>query len=146
MAPTTISLPKMVNTLISGLVNLALSSTKLNWMYRPAKSDDTIMFHTMDGGWDGGGYTLSSYPNIYAFRINPNDSNSGKYNSYTDNTSASTGQITCQSTMSDRIVFFNGYPSSRTEQWTGDFYWIYVARTYLTDAEVQQVISYNENL
>ena len=121
-------------------------TTKLNWMYRPAKSDNTFTFHTMDGGWNGNGFALTTYPNIYAFRINPNDSNNGQYNSYTDNISAATGQVTCQSTQSDKIVFFNGYPDSKTEHFTGDFYWIYVAREYLTDAEVQQVISYNENL
>ena len=120
-------------------------TNKLNWMYRP-KSDNTVMFHTMDGGWDGSGYTLSAYPNVYAFRINSGDSNNGQLSSYTDNTSAATGVITCQTTKSDSIVFFNGYPYSRTEQWTGDFYWIYVARTYLTDTQVEQVINYNENL
>ena len=32
------------------------------------------------------------------------------------------------------------------EQWSGDFYWVYMAQANLTDEQVQQVIDYNENL
>jgi hypothetical protein len=32
------------------------------------------------------------------------------------------------------------------EDWGGDFYWIYVSPTALTDEQIQQVIDYNENM
>jgi hypothetical protein len=33
-----------------------------------------------------------------------------------------------------------------SEQWSGDFYWVYMAQANITDEQVQQVIDYNENL
>lgn len=42
-----------------------------------------------------------------------------------------------------RTTFLGGNTS--LENWTGDFYWLYISPEVLTDAEIQAVIDYNEN-
>ena len=39
---------------------------------------------------------------------------------------------------------FSDDPWGGYEYWAGDFYWIYVAKSILTDAQIQQVINYND--
>ena len=39
---------------------------------------------------------------------------------------------------------FAGYANTGTEWFVGDFYWLYMSQTTLTDEQVQQVIAYNE--
>lgn len=47
---------------------------------------------------------------------------------------------------SNAIGFFSGYGTNLSEQFNGDFYWMFLANRKLTDDEIQIVIDYNENL
>ena len=70
------------------------------------------------------------------------------YNNWTQNTSTSPTSFTYGSTNGDSSsagALFVGYGWNQTnEEWSGDFYWVYMAQANLTDAQIQEVIDYNE--
>lgn len=112
-----------------------------NYMLRPKLSQ--LAFHGQSAV--GTLNINNSNPVIYSARVDSNLKlrlDNWTEGTYQDNLSyawgpANTGQTSC---------LFNGISDLLTEQWKGDFYWIYLAQKTLTDAEVQQVIDYNENL
>lgn len=70
--------------------------------------------------------------------------NYGEYISVTDNTTVG-AQLNGSwwQNPTKTIYFFGGNWGS--EIWTGDFYWVYISKEALTDAEIAQVVAYNEN-
>ena len=70
--------------------------------------------------------------------------NYGEYISVTDNTTVG-AQLNGSwwQNPTRTIYFFGGNWGS--EIWTGDFYWVYISKEALTDAEIRQVVDYNEN-
>lgn len=117
-----------------------------NWMYR-LKTSGILTFHgTSETGsisWN------TSNPDIMSVRTYYDSGTKLKYNNWTKNTSPTPKSFTYGSTNTDSSsagALFVGYSWSNTsEQWSGDFYWVYMAQANLTDAQVQQVIAYNEN-
>lgn len=117
-----------------------------NWMYR-LKTSGILTFHgTSETGsisWN------TSNPDIMSVRTYYDSGTKLKYNNWTKNTSTTPKSFTYGSTNTDSSAagaLFVGYSWSNTrEQWSGDFYWVYMTQTNLTDEQVQQVIAYNEN-
>lgn len=107
-----------------------------NYMVR-----DTI-FHTSNSNFLR--MTASTSPYIMYVRINADGTSERKC--------VTTGQIVTASSVSygnapSSCAFFRGFGGgSLGENYSGNFYWIYISKEVLTDAEIQQVIDYNEGL
>lgn len=116
-----------------------------NWMYR-LKTSGSLRFHgTSETGsiaWN------TSNPDIMSVRTYYDSGTKLKYNNWTQNTSTSPVSFSYGSTNTDGSsagALFVGYSwTSTNEQWGGDFYWVYMAQANLTDAQIQEVIDYNE--
>lgn len=107
-----------------------------NWMYRPYSNRLTL-----HGTSEQGGVAVTTQPVIESVRIDSN--RLATYNNYTNSTSSTTSSFNYGST-NGTVALFAGYTSSPGEWFAGDFYWIYMSQTTLTDEQVQQVIDYNE--
>lgn len=115
-----------------------------NWMYR-----QYVTKLTLHGNSETGQITCSSSsPNILSVRTYYDDETKVYYNNWTSGTSTSPISFTYGSTDDNTRyagALFVGYGWSNTlEQWQGDFYWVYMSQNTLTDAQIQQVIDYNE--
>jgi len=112
------------------------SGDNYNYMVR-----DTV-FHTSDSNFLR--MTASTSPYIMYVRINEDGTSERKC--------VTTGQIVTASSVSygnnpSSCAFFKGFGGgSLAENYNGNFYWIYISTEVLTDAEIQQVIDYNEEL
>ena len=114
-------------------------SSAYNWMYRPTTTK--LAFH---GSSQINGTTTTTQPVIESVRVD--SSRVIKFNNYTDNTTTSAASFSYGSSQSSGCALFCGYSTgSTTEQFSGDFYWIYISQNTLTDEQVQQVIDHNEN-
>lgn len=113
------------------------ASSNYNWMYRPYS--DRLTLH---GSSEQGAITVTTQPVIESVRIDSN--RLATYNNYTDNTSSTTSSFSYGNT-NGSVALFAGYTDSGGEWFVGDFYWIYMSQTTLTDEQVQQVINYNES-
>ena len=111
-------------------------SGNYNWMYRPYS--DSLTLH---GTSEQGGITVTTQPVIESVRIDSN--RLATYNNYTDNTSSTKSNFS-YNPINGSVALFAGYTDSSGEWFVGDFYWIYMSQTTLTDEQVQQVINYNE--
>ena len=108
-----------------------------NWMYRPY-SDRLTLHGTSEQGY----VTVTTQPVIESVRV---DSNSlATYNNYTDNISSTQSSFS-YGEINGSVALFAGYTDNDSEWFVGDFYWIYMSQTTLTDEQVQQVINYNES-
>lgn len=117
---------------------LANRAYAYNWMYRAYSNRLTL-----HGTSEQGGVAVTTQPVTVSVRVD-----SGKtatYNNYTDNTTSAFTNFSYGSTNSGGVALFAGYATDQGEYFQGDFYWIYMSQSYLTDEEVQQVITYNEN-
>lgn len=116
-----------------------------NWMYR-LKTNGILAFH---GNSETGSIAWNtSNPDIMSVRTYYDSGTKIKYNNWTQNTSTSPVSFSYGSTNTDSSsagALFVGYSWTNTiEQWEGDFYWVYMAQANLTDAQIQEVIDYNE--
>ena len=111
-------------------------SSNYNWMYRPYSSELTL-----HGTYEQGGLTVTTQPVIESVRVYSD--RSVTYNNYTDNTSSTASDFNYGST-NGSVALFAGYTNGDTEWFVGDFYWIYMSQSTLTDEQVQEVINYNE--
>ena len=116
-----------------------------NWMYR-LKTSGILTFH---GNSETGGIAWNtSNPDIMSVRTYDDSGTKIKYNNWTQNTSTSPTSFSYGSTNTDNSAagaLFVGYSwTNKNEQWGGDFYWVYMAQANLTDAQIQEVINYNE--
>ena len=117
-----------------------------NWMYR-LKTSGILIFH---GNSETGILTWNpSNPDIMSVRTYYDSGTKVKYNNWTQNTSSIPMSFSYGSTNSDSSsagALFVGYGWNNTyEQWSGDFYWVYMAQANLTDSQIQEVITYNED-
>lgn len=111
-----------------------------NWMYRQTTSK--LLLH---GSVAIGEIACSSSePSILSVRVD--SSRVVTYNNWTDNTTSSVTNFTYGASNSGGGALFNGYNTTiiTKEPWDGDFYWVYMTQNTLTDAQIQQVIEYNE--
>lgn len=111
-----------------------------NWMVRVNQSN--LAYLHGNQSFQEIGVTLSATPNIVVMRVKEGTLT---VQSITDNTSSSGSWIPGR-TNTYGIALFSGYYDRYSEKFIGDFYWLYQAKRYLTDEEVQDVITYNENL
>lgn len=109
-----------------------------NWMYRCYS--DRLVLH---GSSEQGQITVTTQPVIESVRVN-NTSPMLTYNNYTDSTSSTLDNFNYGNTNSGKFALFQGYATSSGENFSGDFYWVYMSQYTLTDEQVQQVIDYNE--
>ena len=114
-------------------------SSNYNWMYRAFNTK--LSFH---GSAQVNGTSVTTQPVIEAVRV---DSNSLiTFNNYTDNTTETSSSFSYGNTNSQGTALFAGYVvTGKKEFFRGDFYWIYMSQNTLTDAQIQQVIDYNES-
>lgn len=112
-------------------------SGNYNWMYRPYS--DSLTLH---GTSEQGGITVTTQPVIESVRIDSN--RLATYNNYTDNISSTQSSFS-YGEINGSVALFAGYTDATYEWFVGDFYWIYMSQTTLTDEQVQQVINYNES-
>ena len=110
--------------------------TNYNWMYRPYSNKLTL-----HGSSEQGQLAVTTQPVIESVRIDSN--RLATYNNYTNNTTSTQSNFSYGST-NGSVALFAGYTSTDKEWFVGDFYWIYMSQTTLTDEQVQQVIDYNE--
>lgn len=108
-----------------------------NWMYRCYSNKLTL-----HGASEQVSVAVTTQPVIESVRID--SSRLAIYNNYTDNTSSTQSSFNYGGTNSGKFAIFAGYGSSSGEWFVGDFYWVYMSQSTLTDAQVQQVITYNE--
>ena len=102
------------------------------------------MFHTKDSGFLS--LTPSSDPQIVVIRIQANGNSERKVVDTSGNTlqSVSSATINWGATGSSYGVgFFVGY-NTGGENFTDTFYWMYCSLEALTDAEINQVIAFND--
>lgn len=113
-------------------------SSNFNWMYRPYSN-----YLTLHGGSERGQIAITTQPAIVSARVNSNGY--VYYNNYTDGTQSEQYSLGYGNPNGD-VALFAGYTNLDTEWFNGDFYWIYMSQTCLTDEQIQDVIDYNENL
>lgn len=113
------------------------SSGSYNWMYRPYSNKLTL-----HGNSEQGDIAVTTQPVIESVRISSN--RLATYNNYTDNTSNTKSNFKYGG-RNGSVALFAGYTDYSGEWFVGDFYWIYMSQTTLTDEQVQQVINYNES-
>lgn len=106
-----------------------------NWMYRAY--NNKLSLH--GGNGEVGDLAVTTQPVIESVRVN--SSRTAIFNNYTDNTSISVSNFNYGSSNTTAYLFYGGYSG---EYFVGDFYWLYMSQTTLTDEQVQQVITYNE--
>ena len=119
---------------------LANRGSSYNWMARVDQSN--LAYLHGSSPYFNISVTVSATPNIVVMRVKEGTLT---LQSVTDNTT-STGSWIPGSTNNRGIALFSGNYGSYSEKFIGDFYWLYQAKRYLTDEEVQNVINYNENL
>lgn len=119
---------------------LANRGSSYNWMARVDQSN--LAYLHGSSPYFNISVTVSATPNIVVMRVKEGTLT---LQSVTDNTS-STGSWNPGSTNNRGVALFSGNYGSYGEEFIGDFYWLYQAKRYLTDEEVQDVINYNENL
>lgn len=110
-----------------------------NWMYRCYS--DRLRLH---GTLERGSLAVTTQPVIESVRVN--SSRLLTYNNYTNNTSSTYSNFNYGGTNSGKFALFAGYASATGEWFVGDFYWVYMCQSTLTDEQVQQVINYNESV
>lgn len=113
---------------------MAQRNSNYNWMLRVGTS--TIFWHTRSSGvaTQSGG----NYPQAVVFRTSGGTYETWKYGDNTKNSATSSW-----GSGSDDGAVFAGYYSG-DETWQGNLYWMYLATDYLSDAEVKDVIDFNE--
>lgn len=113
------------------------ASGNYNWMYRPYSNGLTL-----HGTSEQGEVSVTTQPVIESVRIDSNKL--ATYNNYTDNISSTQSSFS-YGEINGSVALFAGYTDNDSEWFVGDFYWIYMSQTTLTDEQVQQVINYNES-
>lgn len=123
----------------SGSENLfANRGSGYNYMVRGS------MFHTSQSGFLN--LTPSTHPQICLIRIYADGRSERKFLDSSGNILQSTSASSISyGSASNAAGFFSGYGNSGSEYFQSYFYWMYCSLETLTDAEVLQVIKYNEN-
>ena len=111
-----------------------------NWMYR--QYSDKLTLH---GTSECTPLTITNdgQPKICSIRVN--SSRDVILNNWSEETTSTVSNFSYGSNNSDGCALFCGYSTTSNEWWNGDFYWVYVSQETLTDAQIEDVIDYNEN-
>ena len=104
-----------------------------NWMIR------RDVFHTSQANYLN--FIPSVSPATIVIRV---DSNGNGERKCIETNQVATGQVSWGGA-SSKTYFFCEYYYGFSNQFLGDFYWMYISNNYLTDEQVQKVIDYNEN-
>ena len=102
------------------------------------------MFHTSQSGFLG--FVPSTNPQIVFVRIQANGQSERKVVDVNGNVlqSVSASSVSWGGA-SNAVGFFSGYGTQGSEYFNDRFYWMYCSLEALTDAEIKQVIAYNED-
>jgi len=116
-----------------------------NWMVKQNGTD--FFLHTSSNDYSQLPYvTANTQPNIWAIVVGPNNGQEVGYGkSYTDNVTGNVEDVTYGAETTG-IGFLKGFFDQNTEIWEGKLYWLFISNSYLSGADVQAVIDYNENL
>ena len=114
------------------------STAGYNYMAR------STMFHTSQSGFLS--LTANTNPHITLVRIYADGKSERKFLDSNGNVLQSTSASSISwGSASNAFGFFSGYGNQGNEYFKSNFYWMYLSLETLTDAEVLQVIQYNEN-
>ena len=118
------------------------SYTTMNWMWRYPSNG--IFLHG-SSAYNNPKYLVSTtgQPITASIRISYDGSVKQQLNDWTNNGSYS-GDFQYGSDYNGNNAMFCDYTTENAEYWKGDFYWVYMSFNVLTDAQIQQVIAYNE--
>ena len=129
--------------------NRSSGSTRLNWLLRIAENPNRIFLQTASANSSvpsAATYTDKTQPMIVAVIINNRQIT---IKNITDNVTNTPFTTSWNNAGSFRATWFaSRHQSSATtigEAMSGDYYWTYMTKRVLTDAEIQQVIDYNDS-
>ena len=117
---------------------------QMNWMWRYPSNG--IFLHGSTNYNAVTYYTnTTSSPITASVRVSWNGGVQQKIDDWTNNDSYSGAfEYGNYDSANDNGSLFCDYLTFNDEFWQGDFYWVYMSQEVLTDAEIQQVIAYNE--
>ena len=110
-----------------------------NWMWRPYRNK--LCLH---GGSGEVGNLSIPQGEVVIGSARVNSSRQLILNDWSNGTTNTTNSFSYGSLESGGFAMFRDYYNSTSEPWSGDFYWVFMCQSTLTDEEVQQVIQYNE--
>lgn len=110
-----------------------------NWMWRPYRNK--LCLH--GGSGEIGNLSIPQGEVVIgSARVNSN--RQLILNDWSNGTTNTTNSFSYGSLESGGFAMFRDYYNTTSEPWSGDFYWVFMCQSTLTDEEVQQVIQYNE--
>lgn len=121
----------------SGNIIVNRSST-YNWMFRQYSNKLTL-----HGTSETGSIAITTGV-VTTCGVRVSSDRSFVYNNFTNDTTSSGVNFSYGNTTTGGGCLFMGYSTTNSEQWNGDFYWVYFSQNTLTDAQVQQVIDFND--
>lgn len=110
-----------------------------NWMWRPYRNK--LCLH---GGSGEEGNLSIPQGEVVIGSARVNSSRQLILNDWSNGTTNTTNGFSYGSLESGGFAMFRDYYNRTLEPWSGDFYWVFMCQSTLTDEEVQQVIQYNE--
>lgn len=113
-------------------------SSNYNWMFRQYSNKLTL-----HGTSETGSIAITTGV-VTTCSVRVSSDRSFVYNNFTESTTSSGMNFSYGNTTTGGGCLFMGYSTTNSEQWNGDFYWVYFSQNTLTDAQVQQVIDFNE--
>lgn len=115
---------------------------QMNWMWR--YPTDAIFLHG-SSSYNNPNYFTSTTgtPIVASIRTYYDNGVKQQLNDWTNSGSYS-GNFQYGTEYNGTSALFCDYATVNNEFWQGDFYWIYMSQTTLTDEQIQQVINYNE--
>lgn len=121
------------------------TSSEMHWMWRYLTNG--IFLHG-SSSYNTVTYSVNttSEPVTASVRVNWNNGVQQVLNDWTNNGSYSGAfQYGSSSSINNDGSLFCDYLTANMEFWEGDFYWVYMSQSTLTDEQVQQVIDYNKD-
>lgn len=126
-----------------------VSPTNSTWFFSNRNGNSAVGMlvglgrkYQMSWTGDDNAYTSSTSPMIFTWRCG---NGTQQYIAHSDNVTGTPYTTTAWvGQEANNVYFFGGNIGS--ESWAGDFYWLYMSPETLTDAEIQQVIVYNDHL
>lgn len=110
-----------------------------NWMWRPYRNK--LCLH--GGSGEIGNLSIPQGEVVIgSARVNSN--RQLILNDWSNGTTNTTNSFSYGSLENSGFAMFRDYYNTTSEPWSGDFYWVFMCQSTLTDEEVQQVIQYNE--
>lgn len=110
-----------------------------NWMWRPYRNK--LCLH---GGSGEQGNLSIPQGEVVIGSARVNSSRQLILNDWSNGTTNTTNSFSYGSLENGGFAMFRDYYNSTSEPWSGDFYWVFMCQSTLTDEEIQQVIQYNE--